>query len=311
MDDDFTLADEFVLNDMVKHADLNNNEQQILGFTGTIFHPNIDETYEHGFHVNANKFSWSDATALPWQQGIVYAEESCLESNGLRSSGQQIFNATSTLNSRPWHSTPKWVWEQIQIRKKRKLSSMSSSSSSSSSSASSSSSFSSSLSSFSSTTELSSSCSQQDIQNRDLKRGKSSKVVQHDIKSGGRLAVAVAVAVAVDIIKGRMMFLHTNALRKVPFTFTVNDIRGDDIAISGIVSGGTLGQHHVIRTLAHRILELPAPHALCATKGVNHYERREAVRRRYFSASSLSGRVIVEGAKETTSVSPHGKKFKS
>ena len=90
-----------------------------------------------------------------------------------------------------------------------------------------------------------------------------------------------------DIIKGRMMFLHADALRSVRFAFTRDDIRGDDIAISGMLARGHMGQHRVLRCLDGRIRELPAPFALCNTAlpgGTTHYSRREAVRRRFFDA---------------------------
>ena len=93
----------------------------------------------------------------------------------------------------------------------------------------------------------------------------------------------------VDIIKGRMMFLQATSLRQVSFAFNVNDIRGDDIAISGMVGQGLLGQHRVVRLLSQRILELPAPFALCATAGADHYSRRDAVRRRFFSSHQNVG----------------------
>ena len=97
--------------------------------------------------------------------------------------------------------------------------------------------------------------------------------------------VLEAEAIAVDIIKGRMMFLCTDALRSVNFAFTRDDIRGDDIAISGMLAHGQKGQHRVLRCLDGRIRELPAPFALCNTTlpgGASHYSRREAVRRRFF-----------------------------
>ena len=88
-----------------------------------------------------------------------------------------------------------------------------------------------------------------------------------------------------DIIKGRMMFLRADALRSVRFAFTHDDIRGDDIAISGMLARGKRGQHRVPRCLDGRIRELPAPFALCNTVlpgGRSHYSRREEVRRRFF-----------------------------
>ena len=87
MDDDFTLADPYVLQDLVSYMDnlysgestqpSQNQESEprahpIVGFAGCVLHPNPSETYENGFHVNANKFAWSVAHELPWQDGILY-----------------------------------------------------------------------------------------------------------------------------------------------------------------------------------------------------------------------------------------------
>ena len=52
MDDDFTLSDDYVLSDMVQHADIEADASQIIGFTGTIFHPNFNESYQNGFHAD-------------------------------------------------------------------------------------------------------------------------------------------------------------------------------------------------------------------------------------------------------------------
>ena len=89
-------------------------------------------------------------------------------------------------------------------------------------------------------------------------------------------------AVRVDIIKGRTMMMRTEALQThLGFVFGHSDTRGDDIAVSGSLAQG-YPRHHLIPRLFHRrLVELPAPHALCDVKG--HYERRECVRRRFFT----------------------------
>ena len=250
MDDDFTLSDDYVLSDMVQHADIEADASQIIGFTGTIFHPNFNESYQNGFHVNANKFNWNNSIELKWQKGIVYQTVSNI---------QEKYRANSILNSnhallknKPWHSTPKWIWEKEEKKEQEKE------------------------------------------RKKDVplpmaagvgvgKKRKIKELNDNNDMNAQKTETVEAVAVAVDIVKGRMMFLHSNALRKVTFAFDVNDIRGDDICISGLVANGHFGNHRVLRTLAHRILELPAPHALCAANSANHYARREAVRRRFFT----------------------------
>jgi hypothetical protein len=52
-------------------------------------------------------------------------------------------------------------------------------------------------------------------------------------------------------------------------------------ALVGMLSRGRRGHHRIIRLLCGRIKELPAPFALCQTG--QHYQRRELVRRRFFS----------------------------
>ena len=76
------------------------------------------------------------------------------------------------------------------------------------------------------------------------------------------------------------MFPSPSAQR-VRLAFNCDDIRGDDIAISGMLANGERGRHRLLRCFAGRIKELPAPHAL-VSKGNLHYERRENVRRRFF-----------------------------
>ena len=88
-------------------------------------------------------------------------------------------------------------------------------------------------------------------------------------------------AVRVDVIKGRTMMMRREALQShLGLVFDHTDTRGDDIAVSGSLAQGK-SRHHLIPRLFHRrLVELPAPHALCDVEG--HYERREAVRRRFF-----------------------------
>lgn len=92
-------------------------------------------------------------------------------------------------------------------------------------------------------------------------------------------------SVAVDIIKGRMMMLSLSALRaRAGFLFGSDDRRGDDIAISGALAARRRRHHRVLRLFSGRMTELPAPHALCDSG--DHYELREDVRRRFFSAAA-------------------------
>ena len=235
MDDDITLSDSGVIHDMFTFAENEHNEHQILGFTGTVFHPDTKETYQNGFHVSASKFCWSQAHCLKWQEGIVYEKEEEKkeeEVEGRKGGGEMKKMEMKQIN-KPWHSTPKWIWEKFKSDTKKNNSGVDGAGSSSNERA--------------------------------------------------------ASSVKVDIIKGRMMFLHANALRRVSFAFDVNDIRGDDIAISGMVGQGQLGQHRVLRLLDQRILELPSPHALCSTPGASHYSRRDAVRRRFFDMNPDEG----------------------
>eukprot|EP00940_MAST-03C_sp_MAST-3C-sp2_P003345 g3345.t1 len=96
---------------------------------------------------------------------------------------------------------------------------------------------------------------------------------------------ARAMALSVDLIKGRMMMMRRDALqRKLGFVFDHTDIRGDDIAVSGSLSDGQRGVHRIPRLLHRRLLELPAPHALCSSGG--HYSHRERVRQRFFKKAS-------------------------
>ena len=118
MDDDFTLSDDYVLSDMVQHADIEADASQIIGFTGTIFHPNFNESYQNGFHVNANKFNWNNSIELKWQKGIVYQTVSNIQEKYRANS---ILNSNhALLKSKPWHSTPKWIWEKEEKKEKEK-----------------------------------------------------------------------------------------------------------------------------------------------------------------------------------------------
>ena len=88
-------------------------------------------------------------------------------------------------------------------------------------------------------------------------------------------------AVRVDVIKGRTMMMRREALQsRLGLVFDHTDTRGDDIAVSGSLAQGQSRRHLIPRLFHRRLVELPAPHALCDVEG--HYERREAVRRRFF-----------------------------
>ena len=88
-------------------------------------------------------------------------------------------------------------------------------------------------------------------------------------------------AVRVDIIKGRMMMMRREAIqRNLGLVFDHADTRGDDIAVSGSLAEGRLSRHLIPRLFHRRLIELPAPHALCDVEG--HYEKRDKVRRRFF-----------------------------
>ena len=76
-------------------------------------------------------------------------------------------------------------------------------------------------------------------------------------------------------------FSPSPSAQRVRLAFNCDDIRGDDIAISGMLANGERGRHRLLRCFAGRIKELPAPHAL-VSNGNLHYERRENVRRRFF-----------------------------
>ena len=285
MDDDITLNDSDVLHDMVQYANNENNISQIIGFTGTIFHPNQKETYQNGFHCSSNKFDWRNALSLPWQNGIVYEE---IEKNSIHN---QIKNqTTSSLNgvykSKPWYSTPRWVWEQS----KQDIELSSSSSAAAAAAASTTSTSTTSTSTTTSSNErkrkLSQSLSSSSSSSSSSSTPCNTTNKNNENQTGKVADLRIATSIKVDIIKGRMMFLHSVAMRSIPFAFNVNDIRGDDIAISGMVGKGQLGQHRVIRLLFNRIVELPAPFALCSTNGASHFQRRDDVRRRFFTSSS-------------------------
>ena len=292
MDDDFTFEDDFVLRDMVRWYDKEcghglaasdgsrdgttsgaktvreQDGHTIVGFSGCVLHPNPKEVYQNGFHVNANKFAWGAAADLPWQDGIKYESSppppSCVASAAGAAAAAAAASSSAPSSSsakryleKPWNSTPVWVWraaveeEKKQGSRKRKRSGG-------------------------------------DI--GEVKDGFASKIEQKGKGQCKRLQTngsdKRATSVAVDIIKGRMMFLETTALRSVPFAFSNDDIRGDDIAISAMVAKGQRGRHRVLRCLDGRILELPAPHALCNAPGAGHYALRDSVCRRFFSIAS-------------------------
>ena len=185
---------------------------------------------------------------------------------------------------KPWHSTPRWVWERIQQEKGQQPG------------------------------QQPQGQQQQPLSSRSSGGNSAKRKRMEEQQHEQCEEEKVAVAVSVDIIKGRMMFLHTNALRLVTFAFDVNDIRGDDIAISGMVGGGMTGQHRVLRMLGRRILELPAPHALCSTEGAGHYTRREAVRQRFFphpSSTKVVEETVVEEESSTCKKNRDLKRSKS
>ena len=290
MDDDFTLSDAHVLRDLVAFAEKERNEHQIIGFTGTIFHPNVNETYQNGFHCSANKFGWSTASQLKWQEGIVY--ETTEEKKETEQQKEQWGGSKGRgYQSKPWHSTPRWVWEKIKPEKEEMKKIASGRGRGTSGGGKSSSSRSSSSGSRGSSSNAQNMTPSTGQKRKSTTSGSSSSSNNNTSNTSRGADEGHATSVKVDIIKGRMMFLQATSLRQVPFAFNVNDIRGDDIAISGLVGQGLLGQHRVVRLLSQRILELPAPFALCATAGADHYSRRDAVRRRFFpSHQNVGGR---------------------
>ena len=291
MDDDFTFSDPFVLRDLVQHFErqeeksINSKSQtmesrmcQVVGFAGCIFHPEPSRTYEEGFHVNANKFAWSAASKLPWQERIVYADLGVSKSadghegemtEATPQSRQRINESEQRLKSKPWHSIPRWIYEAMSKDPETDASTSSSSSSSSSS--------------YVDSTPKGNPSKRH--KRRKLNGINSREDASSTASSLREKNTRVAEAVDVDIVKGRLMFLRADALRSVQFAFTHEDIRGDDIAICGMLAKGLKGQHRVLRCLDGRIRELPAPFALCNTAlpgGSSHYSRRESVRRRFF-----------------------------
>ena len=89
-----------------------------------------------------------------------------------------------------------------------------------------------------------------------------------------------AALLRVDVVKGRMMCMHTVALQRLNLLFGHDSIRGDDIAVCGMLARGQRHFHRLSRVLAFRMSELPAPHALCKDEG--HYIRREQVCKQFF-----------------------------
>ncbi len=106
----------------------------------------------------------------------------------------------------------------------------------------------------------------------------------------------LAEALVVDMIKGRMMLMRRESLnRNLKFSFDHRDTRGDDIAVSGMLSGGKCGSHFVSKIFRRRLMELAAPHALCSSS--EHYTKRECVRRRFFDEKKNEANRIVSHRK--------------
>ncbi len=91
----------------------------------------------------------------------------------------------------------------------------------------------------------------------------------------------------VDMIKGRLVVLRTDALKNV------NLVPGgerqfflsDDILVSSRMARGKRGFHCVPSLFAGRVQDLPMPHASCDS--ADHYLLREKARREYFSHTAL------------------------
>lgn len=240
MDDDLTFADPRVLEDAIAQLESHNSEAAntttIAGFTGCVLHPDQQKPYEDGFMVHANKFPWTQATQLPWQEGIIYSSQ-CTTDMSLACEREEI--DSRVYRRKPWHAVPSWIDVP--------------------------------------TGTAAPSASIINMQSDDTRLDTSSPA-----QSSPSRPVAFAQAITVDIVKGRLMLTRSDALRGLKFAFDRQDIRGDDIAVSGMLSDGKRRQHLVLRVFAGRVLELPAPFALCRTPGSDHYSRRDAVRRRFF-----------------------------
>ena len=83
-----------------------------------------------------------------------------------------------------------------------------------------------------------------------------------------------------DIILGRMMLLRSKLLRALPIPYGHPEWNTtDDIVVSGLAAAGRSRQHLRAAVFEQRLLELPAPYAVCTQPG--HYQRREVARRRW------------------------------
>eukprot|EP01051_Picozoa_sp_SAG22_P017095 SAG22_NODE_2558_length_2448_cov_1.477224_1_plen_290_part_00 len=252
----------------------------------SILHPDNAATYQQGFQVAADRFPWAHAAELPWQAGVVYksARAQSGETAAAAAEGKKF------KDKKPWHSTPPWLLRPKK-QKKREL--------------------------LPPGRQGSQVLSQQDVLSS--KTGGREAALSTDVAAAAAAADTSlplapappaatgmvrrqgetwaeyeervsgtsgqhgtrAEALAVDIVKGRMMFVRTSALQGLNLAFNHADIRGDDIAVSAMLAKCRPAHHRVARVFGHgRVLDLPQPHALAANP--QHYGRREKVRRRFF-----------------------------
>jgi len=94
----------------------------------------------------------------------------------------------------------------------------------------------------------------------------------------------------VDIVKGRMMLFRRELLQQVPLVVPeVGDeipIRNDDIVMSGLISRGKPGFHHVPRLFKNRIL--PLSEKECGlVQQAEHWESRNRTKEEFFGRNGV------------------------
>ncbi len=282
LDDDLCFADPFSLRDLIDSC-RSLAVDQITGFAGTVLSPDpAAKPYGGGLQVSASKFPWHQARELAWQDIVVYAPCYRPTQMGVNRHDTNMYNPDEPGYLPPfsprlgdlrkyWHYIPPWLSNSNPHRppggdretgreaegKETLLKNLVSSEAKA----------------------LRDSAGESVLEPRIPRVSETNSMAAQVVAE--KVQEETAVFLKVDVVKGRLMCLRTEALRALSLAFGPEDVRGDDIAVSGLLARGRHRHHRVARALAFRLRELPAPHALC--RDDSHTMRREVICARFFA----------------------------